>query len=118
MFVAWIIAALPVMSLAEDVSFVAAVDKNTVAVSEQFTLQLTMNGGGMGGGKNLALPDLNKFMILSGPNQSSSVQIINGSVSSTVVYSYVLQPREPGKFTIGAASIEVGGKNILPSLSI
>ena len=77
----------------------ASVDKNTVAVDEQFTLELTLNGGGMGGGRISKLPDLSKFMILSGPNQSSSVQIVNGSVSSSVMYSYVLQPREAGKFT-------------------
>ncbi|MGA9407607.1 MAG: BatD family protein, partial [Bacteroidota bacterium] len=70
----------------------------------------TLNGGGMGGGKNLQLPDLSKFMILSGPNQSSSVQIVNASVSSSVTYSYILQPREAGKFTIGPATIEAGGK--------
>ena len=88
----------------------ASVDKNTVAVDEQFTLEFTLNGGGMGGGSIPKLPDISKFMVLSGPNQSSSVQIINGSVSSSVTYSYVLQPREAGKFTLGAATIETGGK--------
>ena len=88
----------------------ASVDKNTIAVDEQFTLELTLNGGGMGGGSIPKLPDLGKFMVFSGPNQSSSVQIINGSVSSSVMYSYVLQPREAGKFTLGAATVETGGK--------
>ncbi len=101
---------LPLALFPQDVSFTATIDKNTVAVDEQFTLELTLNGGGMGGGKNLQLPDLSKFMILSGPNQSSSVQIVNASVSSSVTYSYILQPREAGKFTIGPATIEAGGK--------
>jgi hypothetical protein len=101
---------LPLLLAAQSVTFTASVDKNTVAVDEQFTLELTLNGGGMGGGSIPKLPDANKFMVLSGPNQSSSVQIINGSVSSSVVYSYVLQPREAGKFTLGAATIERGGK--------
>jgi hypothetical protein len=90
-------------------TFEATVDRNPVGVGEQFTLSLTLTGGGMGGGKNLQLPDLSRFHIMSGPNQSSSVQIINGSVSSTVSYSYILQPKEMGKFTIGAASIDVNG---------
>jgi len=101
---------VPLLLSAQNVSFTASVDKNTVAVDEQFTLELTLNGGGMGGGSIPKLPDVNKFMVLSGPNQSSSVQIINGSVSSSVTYSYVLQPREAGKFTLGAATIERGGK--------
>jgi hypothetical protein len=80
-----------------------------VGTGEQFTLQFTLTNAGTGGGKNLQLPDLSKFNIMSGPNQSSSMQIINGAVSSSVTYSYVLQPKEVGKFTIGSASIEAGG---------
>jgi len=95
---------------AQDPSFVASVDKNPVGVGEQFTLSLTLNNAGMSGGKNLQLPDLGKFHVMSGPNQSSSMQIINGAVSSSITYSYILQPKEIGKFTIGAATIEVGGK--------
>jgi hypothetical protein len=38
------------------------------------------------------------------------MQFINGVMTSAVTYSYVLQPRELGKFTIGPATIEVGGK--------
>jgi hypothetical protein len=95
---------------AQDVSFTASVDKNAVAVGEQFSLVFTLNGGGMGGGKNFKLPDLSKFMVISGPSQASNVQIVNGSVSSSVTYSYDVQPREVGTFTIGPASIETGGK--------
>ncbi len=95
---------------AQDATFVAGVDRNPVSVGEQFTLTFTLGNAGMGGGKNLQLPDLGKFQIMSGPNQSSSMQFINGAVSSTVTYSYILQPREVGKITIGAASIEAGGK--------
>ena len=101
---------VPLLLSAQNVSFTASVDKNTVAVDEQFTLELTLNGGGMGGGSVPKLPDLSKFMVLSGPNQSSSVQIVNGSVSSSVTYSYVLQPRAAGKFALGAATTETGGK--------
>ena len=94
----------------QGVSLTASVDKSTVAIGEQFSLIFTLNGGGMGGGKNFKLPDMSKFMVISGPSQSSNVQIINGSVSSSVTYSYDLQPREVGTFTIGPASIEEGNK--------
>jgi hypothetical protein len=93
-------------------SFTASVDRNPVATSDQFTLDFTLSGGGTTGGKNLKLPDLSKFMILSGPNQSTSMQIINGSVSSSVTYSYILQARDAGKFTIAPASIDAGGKTL------
>ncbi len=93
-------------------TFTAAVDRNPVSTGDHFTLEFTMTGSGTGGGKNLKLPDLGKFMTLSGPNQSTSMQIVNGNVSSTVSYSYVMQPREAGKFTIGPASIDVNGKTL------
>jgi hypothetical protein len=38
------------------------------------------------------------------------MQIINGAVSSSVTYTYVLQPKDVGKHTIGQASIEVSGQ--------
>lgn len=97
---------------ADDVSFSASVDRTTVGADEQFTLQFELKGAGMAGGKNLKLPDMSKFMILQGPSQSSNVEIINGAVSSSVTYSYVLQPREVGRLTIGAATIEAEGKRI------
>jgi hypothetical protein len=93
---------------AQNAVFQAAVDRTQVGSGEQFTLQFTLANAGTGGGKNLQLPDLSKFHIMSGPNESSSMQIINGAVSSSVTYSYMLQPKETGKFTIGPASIEVG----------
>jgi hypothetical protein len=96
---------------AQEVTFRASVDKNPVGVNDQFTLSLTLSSAGMDGGKNLQMPDLSKFLVMSGPNQSSSMQFINGAVSSSITYSYLLQPREIGTFTIGPASIETGGKS-------
>ncbi len=97
-------------AMAQDATFQASVDKNPVGMNDEFTLSLSLSSAGTGGGKDLQLPDLNKFRIMSGPNQSSSMQFVNGAVSSSVVYSYVLQPKEIGKFSIGSASIEAGGK--------
>ncbi|HCV42844.1 MAG TPA: protein BatD, partial [Bacteroidetes bacterium] len=98
--------------LAQDASFDATVDKNPVALGDQFTLSFVLNNAGMGGGKNMKLPDLNSFHIMSGPNQSSSMQFINGAVSSSITYSYILQPKDMGKLAIGSATIEVGGKQL------
>lgn len=91
----------------QDVSFQASVDKNPVAADERFTLEFSVTTSGASA-RNFKTPDLSKFLVLSGPNQSTSMQIINGSVSSSQTFSYVLQPRETGKIIIGAATIEVG----------
>jgi hypothetical protein len=97
-------------AFAQDVTFQGSVDKNPVGVNDQFTLTFSLSSSGAGGGQNMKLPDLGNFRMMSGPNQSSSMQFINGAVSSSVSYSYVLAPKEIGKFTIGSASIDVGGK--------
>jgi hypothetical protein len=94
----------------QDASFDATVDKNPVASGDQFNLSFVLSNAGMGGGKNMKLPDLSAFHIMAGPNQSSSMQFINGAVSSSITYSYVLQPKDVGKYVIGPATIEVGGK--------
>src|SRR3989338_2376010 len=93
---------------AQDVAFNAAVDKNPVAADEQCTLEFTVTTSGATA-RNFKAPDLSKFLILSGPNQSTSMQIINGAVSSSQTYSYVIQARGEGKFSIGSAAIEVSG---------
>lgn len=98
-----------VLVRAQGITFEASLDRATVGLGEQVTLSYTLSGPTVGGGKNLQLPDLKKFHIMSGPNQSTTMQIINGAVSSTVTYTYVLQPREVGTFTIGPATIEAGG---------
>lgn len=97
-------------AFAQDGQFSAAVDKNPVAQDEQFTLEFVVSSSGAGNARNFKMPDLGKFLILSGPNQSTSMQIINGAVSSTQTYSFILKARDVGKFTIGSAAIEAGGK--------
>lgn len=86
----------------------ATVNKNTVAVGEQFQVTYTLNTSG----KNFHGPDLKDFYVLSGPNQSSSMQIINGSISQSISFIYYLQGKAEGNFKIGFASIETDGKKI------
>jgi hypothetical protein len=93
---------------AQDATFTAAVSKNPVAADERFTLEFTVTTTGATA-KNFKAPDLSKFLVLSGPNQSTSMQIINGAISSSQSFSYILQAREPGTFSIAPATIDIGG---------
>ena len=91
-------------------TFSASVDKSIVGAGEQFTLTLSVDGAT--GVSNLKLPDMPNFMVLSGPNQSTNMQWVNGQVSQSISFTYILQPRDVGKFTIGSASVNVGGKTL------
>ncbi len=87
-------------------SFRASVSSTTVGLNDKFQVFFTFDGQELGAAKNFSPPDLNKdFIVLSGPNQSTSMQIINNAVSSSLTYSYYLQPRNLGKYTIGSAKI-------------
>ncbi|MBL7929127.1 MAG: protein BatD [Bacteroidia bacterium] len=89
-------------------SLSASVSRNPVAVGEQFQLTFTLNATG----SNFEGPSLSDFFVLSGPNQSSSVQIINGSISQSQSFTYYLQAKTEGQFKIGSASIISNGKKL------
>ncbi|MGB0916873.1 MAG: BatD family protein [Flavobacteriales bacterium] len=55
-------------------------------------------------------PEITNFRVLGGPNQSTSMQYVNGSMSQSISYSYVLYAEREGEFEIGPAKIKVGGK--------
>lgn len=93
-------------------SFNATVNSTTVALNDKFQLSFTFEGQEINSIRNFSPPDLNKdFLVLSGPNQSTSMQIINGAVSASISYSYYLQPRNLGKYTIGSAKLQYKDQN-------
>ncbi|MBL7923898.1 MAG: protein BatD [Bacteroidia bacterium] len=82
--------------------------KSTVGQGEQFQITFTFNAAG----RSFQGPDLKDFNVLSGPNQSTNMQFINGNFSQSISFSYYLQPKTTGAFKIGPASIEYEGKRI------
>lgn len=99
-----------VQLFAQQASLTASVSKSKVALSERFQLTLTVNNGGTL--KDFRPPAMADFIVMGGPNQSSSTMIVNGKVTSSVSYSYVLQPKNIGKFTIGAAYVKSNDKTL------
>ncbi len=108
--IAALLALLSCAAGAQNQSFITSVDKNQVAMGDQFEVSFTLTGSA--GGENFRAPSFADFIVLAGPNESTSMNIINGAVSSSLSYSYTLQPRSAGKFTIGPASILSGGKQL------
>ena len=48
-------------------------------------------------------PNLNNFIIVSGPNQESGMTMINGVVKKFVALNFILKPKSTGNFIIGGA---------------
>lgn len=92
---------------------VRVVAPSSVAVDEYFELKYIIENADV---DDIVLPTLKDFDKLSGPNtsRSSSFQFINGKSShtSSVTFTYILQPKAQGKFTIPGAQLSVDGKEV------
>jgi hypothetical protein len=96
--------------LADEVRF-SATAPSEVAVGDRFRLVLSVNARP----QQLTPPAFGGFRVLSGPSQSSSssTQIINNQVTTSVniSYTYVLEATEEGDFSIANASVRVDGSS-------
>ena len=90
-------------------SLTASVSNNPVGLQDRFQVTFTFSGTDINNIKNFSAPSFNNFLTLSGPNQSTSIQFINGAQSASISFSYYLQPKNIGKFTIESASIDYKG---------
>ena len=95
------------LSAQQPVKFTASTDARQVVVGGYFEISFTLENAQ---GKNFQPPAFKNFKLLSGPSQSISTSSFNGKWSRTLTYSYEFQPIKTGKFTIGSATIEAGGK--------
>ncbi len=98
------------MLYGQDVVFSGQAPKS-VRTNERFYLTYEVNKEG----KDFKGADMSEFSVLNGPSKStsSSISIINGRMQQSVSirYSYVLESKKAGKFTIAPASITVDGKH-------
>lgn len=97
-------------SFAESIYFRASAP-SSVAKGQQFRLSYTINTEGT----DLSVPENMKgFDVLYGPSISSSYSttIINGKSSSesSITYTYILQAKSEGTYSLPPASIKVNGK--------
>jgi hypothetical protein len=80
--------------------------KVQVGVAFEYAVVITVNAS------NYIPPSFKEFDVVSGPNQSNSVQYTNGVMTQQIVISYGLVPKKEGKVTIGAASKMAGGQKL------
>jgi BatD DUF11 like domain len=74
------------------------------SVTVTFTLENVQNA-------RFTPPEWPKNMVvLSGPNQSSQIQVINGAMTSKITYTYLLSVKEAGEVVIGHGKWAVGEK--------
>lgn len=108
LYSAFVLFFLPMILNAQ--SFKATVDRTSIPQNVQFQVYFTFDGEDVNKVRNFSPPNFSGFRILSGPNQSSNMTFINGKVSASLTYSYILVGTDIGDFTIGTASVEYDGK--------
>src|SRR4051812_23721874 len=89
-------------------SFTASATKTTVGVGERFQVSFSVDGSG----SQFQAPAFSNFNVLLGPSQSTSMSFINGAMSQSISFTYILEPAKEGTFTIGSASINVNNKKL------
>ncbi len=98
---------LPGKSFASSVSVVATVDKNEATLEDYIQLRLSVKGIR----EEPVFPEMPEFKVQS-RGTSSKVSIVNGQMSSSVEYSYILYPQKTGSFTIGPFLVKYKGKTV------
>lgn len=94
--------------LAGDISISASVDRQEIALDEQLTLTITVNGD-VSNIPQPKIPAMDGFTAYSS-GRSQNISIINGQVTSAVSFNYVLVPNDEGDYTLGPFTIEYNGK--------
>ena len=94
---------------ADKVTFTASAP-DAVVVGDQFRLVYTVNTQEV---SDFREPSIKNFEELMGPSRSFVTQDINGSVSKSVVFTYILMANNTGTFTIPGATIVANGNQIV-----
>ncbi|MDZ4804846.1 MAG: BatD family protein [Candidatus Eisenbacteria bacterium] len=92
---------------AADTGVLAAVDRTTVPIDGQVVYTITVSGG-MRQLPNPQLPALDADWTVYSGGTSRNFSFVNGQVSSSATFRYVLTPRRPGNLTIGKATVAIG----------
>jgi len=90
--------------------FNATVDRTVVGQNDRFQIDFRLSCPDMNKAANFRPPPFPGLRILSGPNQSTNMQIINGKMDASISLAYLVVAPEIGEVTIGSASIDYDGK--------
>ena len=108
----FILCAFPIALWAQDNPTLTVSAKKQVVVGERFQVVFESNAEG----RNFQAPSFEGFNVVGGPftSTSSSIQVVNGSVtrSTRISYTFAVQATRDGTFRIGAASLTVDGNKV------
>jgi hypothetical protein len=92
--------------LAQDAELSVDVSKNKLGLNQRLRIEFSINKQGA---DNFTPPSFRDFKVVQGPSQSVSQSWINGKVSFSQSYTYIIEPKRKGELIIDAASIKYNG---------
>ena len=108
-YISLFICLLSISLVAQEATLKAKVSKNKLGVNQRLRIEFSIDKQG---GDNFSPPNFTNFKVVGGPSQSVSQSWINGKVTFSQSYTYIIQPKRKGAFSIASASIKIGGKFI------
>ncbi len=90
------------------VKFTVEVSTDSILMDNYFEVKFILENAN---GQNFEAPDFSEnFNVLSGPNFSTSMSIVNGDVTQSMTIKYLLEPKDIGAFYILPANVETSGQ--------
>ena len=93
---------------ADDISISASVDSREISLDGQITLTITVNGD-VANIPQPTIPEMTGFGSYSS-GRSQNISIINGKVTSSVSFNYILVPSDTGDYILGPFTVEYKGR--------
>jgi len=100
----------PIVQAQDAVTIRAEADRTSVTLDDQIVLVVTIEGR-LRSVEEPEKPVLDDFDLYP-RGRTQSMQIVNGQVSGSNAFTYVLVPKREGKFTIGPFTARIGGKTL------
>jgi hypothetical protein len=108
-YILFIISLLSLSVLSQEAELSVSVSKNKLGLNQRLRIEFSINKQGA---DDFTPPKFDDFRVVQGPSQSVSQSWINGKVSFSQSYSYIITPQRKGELIIGPASIDLNGRTI------
>lgn len=108
-YISFIISVLSYSIFAQQAELSVSISKNTLGLNERLRIEFSINKQG---GDNFIPPKFKEFKVIAGPSQSVSQSWINGKVTFSQSYTFILKPLRKGELIVEPASIEMNGSTI------
>lgn len=90
------------------VKFAVTVSTDSILMDNYFEVKFVLENAD---GQNFEAPDFHEhFNVISGPNFSTSMSIVNGDVTQSMTITYFLEPKDIGSYYIMPASVKAKGE--------